>query len=214
MPSTIVHLAFAGLIASALLGDAFDKRSVLIVMIVVAFPDLDSFIALYASAGHRTALHNIWIPFLAAVALWIDVRVRERSMLRERWGDWGIRVAGVSILCYLLAHVLLDLTDGIVNLFWPLHDQFYTLRGDLDLSNQRGIVQSFREGDGFLLLEVAGSTESREITTGVDPGEAPGEEEPERTFPVFGSGQEVLITIAGIVVTAARFSLKGESEGE
>lgn len=211
MPSTIVHLAVAGMIAAVLLGEAFDKQSVLIVMIVTAFPDLDSFIALYATAGHRTALHNIWIPFLSALLLWIDLRVRDRSFIKERWGSWGVRVAWVSIVCYAVAHIALDLTDGVVNLFWPVHDQFYTLRGEMELSNQRGIVQTFTEsGEGFLLLEPAGTAEETEITTGVDPGEQPGEEDPERTFPLFGSGLELLVTIIGTAVTAARFRLSQE----
>lgn len=211
MASTIVHLAVAGMIATVLLGEAFDKRSLSIVLIVTAIPDLDSFLALYATAGHRTLLHNIWIPLLAAVLLWIDLRIRDQSYIEDRWGGWGIRVAWVSIVCYLFAHVALDLTDGVVNLFWPVHDQFYTLRGEIELSNQRGIVQTFTEsGDGILLLEAAGGTEQREITTGVDPGDG----ETERTFPVFGSGLELLVTIIGTVVTAARFWLPQQLPGD
>lgn len=202
MPSTLVHLAVAGMIAAVLLGDAFDRRSLLIVLVVTAIPDLDSFIALYSTAGHRAVLHNVWIPLVSAAILWFDVHVRDSSFVVERWGEWGVRVAWVSIFCYLFAHVLLDLTDGVANLFWPIHDQFYTMRGEIELSNQRGIVQTFTE-EGFLLLEPVGGTEDRNITTGVDPGEGA----TERTVPVFGSGLELFVTIMGTVVTAARFRM-------
>ena len=207
MPSTIVHVAFAGLIAAALLGEAFDRRSMLIVVLVTAFPDLDSFIALYTVAGHRTVLHNVWIPVAFAVALWIDLERREQSWLRQRLGAWGVRVAWVCIACYLFAHIGLDLVDGVVNMLWPVHDQFYRLTGSIELSNQRGIVQTFVDGDGFLLFEREGTTRELDITTGVDPGPADGGGEPERLFPVVGAGWELVVVLTGAAVTAARFRL-------
>jgi len=207
MPSTIVHLAFAGLIASALLGDAFDKRSVLIVLAVTAVPDLDSFLIFWA-AGHRALLHNIWIPLGAAIALWIDLNLRKTSLIKERWGWWGVRVAWVSILCYAVAHLALDLVDGVVNLFWPVHDQYYRLSGDIELSDQRGIVQTFVDGDGFLLLEPEGASSDVDITTGVDPEEGA----TERTFPLIGAGWELVLFLTGTVVTLARFQLADEPE--
>lgn len=211
MPSTIVHVAVAGLIGAALLGDAFDRRALLVLAVVVAIPDLDSFIALVSSAGHRTSLHNLTIPVLAGILWWIDVRVREQSLLRSRWGAWGVRVAWVGILCYGLGHVLLDLTDGVANLFWPLHDQFYTLRGEMELSNQRGLVQTFRDSDeGFLLLDTVGTSTETEVTTGVDPGQNPDGTTAERTVPLFGSGLELLVALTGAVITAARFRLSQE----
>ncbi|WP_436903028.1 metal-dependent hydrolase [Halovenus halobia] len=205
MPSTLVHAAVAGLIGAALLGDAFDKRALLVVVVVVAIPDLDSFIALVSSAGHRTSLHNLAVPALAVLLWWVDVHVREQSLLRSRWGAWGVRVAWVAIVVYALGHVLLDLTDGYANLFWPLHDQFYTLRGEMELSNQRGLVQTFRDSErGFLLLEPRGTSRDVQITTGVDPGTTPSGETAERTFPLFGSGLELLVALTGGVLTAAR----------
>lgn len=209
MPSTIVHLAFAGLIASALLGDAFDRKALAVVLAVTAFPDLDSFIALYATAGHRTVLHNVWIPTIAAVALVVDTRVRDQSMLRARWGWWGVRVAWVSVVCYLLAHIGLDLVDGVVNLFWPVHDQFYALRGSIELSSERGIVQTFVAVDGLLpSLQAVGGTDEVAITTGVDPGA----DATERVFPVIGAGWELVVFLTGVFVTAARAWLPSSPE--
>lgn len=213
MPSTIVHAAVAGLIGAALLGEAFDRRALFVLVVVVAIPDLDSFIALVSTAGHRTSLHNLTIPAVAGLLWYLDVSVREESMLRARWGGWGVRVAWVAIFCYGIGHVALDLTDGVANLFWPLHDQFYTLRGEMELSNQQGLVQTFRDsGEGFLLFEPVGTSTETEVTTGVDPGEPADDGPPERIFPLFGSGLQVLVTLIGAVVTVARFRLSYDLE--
>jgi len=212
MTSTIVHIAFALLVAAALLGAAFDWRSVLLVVIVTALPDLDSFIALYTVAGHRTLLHNVWIGTVPAIALWADCNLRAESIVGRRWGPWGIRVAWVCIVCYLFAHVGLDLVDGVVNLFWPVHDQFYRLTGTIELSSQRGIVQTFVDGEGFLLFEPEGTTRELEITTGVDPAPTDDGSTPERVFPVIGAGWELVVLVTGGLVTIARFRLAEEIE--
>lgn len=204
MPSTVVHLAFAGLVATALLGTALDRRALAVVLLVVAVPDLDSF--LLGDAGHRTVLHNLWIPLVGLALLWVDLG-RSESLVRQRWGAWGVRVAWVSLVCYLGTHVALDLADGWVNLFWPLHDQFYSLDGSLELSSERGIVQTFSDG-GLPLLEAQGTTESVEITTGVDPGEG----QTERLFPVFRAGWQLLLFLVGTTVTATRWLLTDPKE--
>lgn len=204
MPATIVHLAFAGMLAAALLGEAFDKKALAIVLCVTAFPDLDSFIALYTAAGHRVALHNVWIPLVWAILLWVDVHVREASLVKERWGDWGIRVMWVSIVCYFVAHLMLDLVDGSVNLFWPVYDQFYTLDGQVELSDQQGIINTF-SSSGIPFLESRGSIEEIRLDTGVDPDPYGVEEDPERVFPVFRAGWELVLFLTGTAVTIARF---------
>jgi len=213
MPSTIVHLAFAALIATALLGAAFDRRALGVILVVMALPDLDSFVSVGGVPGHRMLLHNVWLPTIAAVVLSLDLFVGDRSRVRERFGGRGVRIAWVTIVCYVVAHLGLDLADGFVNLFWPVHDQFYDLRGTIELSDQRGVVQTFVEGQGFLLFEAQGSTEDVYITTGVDPGPSTGEEDPERLFPIFRAGWQVVLFVTGVVVTGARFALP-EAPGE
>ena len=208
MPSTIVHLALAGLIAAALLGEHFDRRALAVVFVVIAIPDLDSFLV-FTDAAHRTALHNVWLPVVAATLLWVDLRVREESVVRGRWGAWGVRVAWVTILCSLFAHVALDLTDGFVNLLWPVYDQFYMLDGSIELSDQRGIVNTFSEG-GIPLLEAQGTTEEYEITTGVDPGEG----KTERVFPVVRAGWQLVVLVVGTLVTAARLHMAGSADSQ
>ncbi len=209
MPSTIVHMAFAGLIAAALLGDAFDKKSVAFIMLVIIFIDLDAFIDLFAPYGHRVVFHNLIIPAVGLAIVLVDVHLREESYILDRWGNWGYRVAWVTIFCYVVAGVLLDMTDGSVNLLWPIHDQFYRLSGEIELSDQQGIVQTFIEwgnGNGTPTPEARGTTEEVDITTGVSPGESDEPDvDPERTFPVIGATWELILFLTGTFVTAMRF---------
>ncbi|MFC6976453.1 hypothetical protein ACFQL1_20095 [Halomicroarcula sp. GCM10025709] len=138
MPSLVVHYAFVGLLAATLLGAAFDRRSLLLALAVVTFPDIDSFIALFSEVGHRAALTNLVIPAMLAALLVIDLHVREESLIRARWGAYGVRVAWFCVFVYAVGHVLFDAVSGGANLLWPIHDQFYQFRGRLELSTQRG----------------------------------------------------------------------------
>lgn len=207
MPGTVVHLAFSGMIAAALLGAAYDRRAVLIVFGVTALPDLDSFIALVAIAGHRTVLHNFVIPLGGAVLLWIDTAVRPQSAIRDRWGRWGVRVAWVSIIAYAVSAVGLDFVRGGVNPFWPIHDQFYVLDGKIELSDQRGIIQTFVEFGGDGGSQGRGSSQEINLSTGVDPDPEGTQTDPERIFPVVRTGWELVLLVVGTAVTAARFYL-------
>ncbi|WP_459193928.1 metal-dependent hydrolase [Halosimplex sp. J119] len=218
MPSTLVHLAFGGMIAAALLGSVFDRRSLLVVLAVTAAPDLDSFIALVSVAGHRTVLHTYLIPILGSVALYADIRFRDRSFVRDRWGPRGIRIAWVSIAALAFAGIGLDFVDHGVNPLWPFHDQFYVLDGRFEISDQRGIVQSYvdlspeTEQTG---PQSRGSSQEVNISTGVDPnpgGEGGGPdpdtvEDPERMFPIVRHGWQLAILVTGTVVTAARLRM-------
>jgi hypothetical protein len=205
VPSTVVHLALAGVVAAALLGATLDRRALAVVLVAVALPDLDSFI-LFSDAGHRTVLHNVWVAVVPAVLLWVDLRVREESLVRRRWGPWGVRVAWVTVVCYLVAHLALDLADGYVNLLWPLHDQFYTLDGSIELSSERGIVNTFSDS-GVPLLDARGTSSEQQITTGVDPGEG----QTERLFPVVRAGWQLVVLVGGTAIVAMRLALDGVS---
>lgn len=209
MPSSIVHLAFAGLLAAALLGDAFGKRSLAVVFLVTAFPDLDSFLPYAGVTGHRFMFHNLVVPVLAGVVLY--VAIQRQSDLRSRWTPWHSRVAAVALFSYVFAHVGLDLVDGYINLFWPFYDQFYTMRGVIELSDQRGIVQTFSDG-GLPLLDARGSVSDVRITTGVDPGPSVDGSDPERIFPVFRAGWQVMLFLVGTLATVGRFVLPTEVE--
>jgi hypothetical protein len=201
MPSTVVHMAFGGVIAAALLGAMFDRRALAVVLVAMALPDLDSFV-LFSDAGHRTVLHNLWVAVVPAALLLVDLRVREESLVRGRWGARGVRIAWVTVVCYLVAHLALDVADGYVNLLWPLHDQFYTLDGSIELSSERGIVNTFSDG-GVPLLDARGTSSEQQITTGVDPGEG----QTERLFPVVRAGWQLVVLVCGALIVAVRLSL-------
>ncbi|EMA01869.1 LexA-binding, inner membrane-associated putative hydrolase [Haloarcula vallismortis] len=230
MPSLVVHYAFVGLLAATLLGAAFDKRSLLLSILVVTFPDIDAFIGLYWQAGHRAATTNLVIPAVLALLIAVDLYVREESYIKGRWGAYGVRVSWFCVIVYAVGHVLLDLITGGANLFWPLYDQFYQLSGHLELSSQRGIVQTFVElpeptaqtpsgggsdGSGGSTTQSMGNSSEVQMSTGVDP--TPGQREPEavdRVFPIARSGWELVILVVGSLATAARLRFGHELPDE
>lgn len=207
MPSTVVHMAFAGMIGAALLGTAFDRRALAVLLGVVIVADLDSFVALLWEPAHRTLFHTLFIPVVAGLAVALDLRRREDSWLRGRWGARGVRIAWVTVLVYAVAAIGLDLfsADG-ANAFWPIHDQFYQVGGKIELSSQRGIVQTVIDlgGGGGGDTEALGSTETHHVTTGIDTQRGPDPENPDRVFPIVRSGWQLLILVVGTAVTAGR----------
>ena len=207
MPSTVVHLAFAGMIAAALLGTAFDRRALAVVFGVVVFADLDAFVALLWAPAHRAAFHTLLIPAIGAVAVAVDLHRGEESFLRRRWGSRGVRVAWVTVLVYAVAAIGLDLfSTGGANAFWPIHDQFYEVGGKIELSSQRGLVQTVVDlgagGDGGTVAR--GSTETVHVDTGIDPERGAEPADVDRVFPIARSGWQLLLLVVGTIVTAGR----------
>lgn len=212
MPSLVVHYAFVGLLAATVLGAAFDRRSLLVALVVVTVPDIDAFIALFFSVGHRAATTNLVIPALGGAVLVTDLYAREESYVRTRWGAYGVRVAWFCVVVYAVGHVLLDAITGGANLFWPVHDQFYSISGRLELSSQRGIVQTFVEGSGGM-----GDAGEIQMSTGVDPnpsGDTSADEPVDRIFPIARSGWELYVLVVGTLATAARFVVGYELQAE
>ena len=210
MPSTLVHIAVAGLLGVALLGDAFDRRAILTVMTIAAVPDLDTLLGLWLPGAHRAYLHTLVLPAALGVVVWWDVAVRSESTLRRRWGDAGVRVAWVSLVGMILAHSLYDGVVNGVNLFWPLEDRFYDLSGELLYSTQRGLLQTFVDltpGGGT----VEGTTANTHYYTGVDPTRGAEPENVERIFHLIQSGERLLLTLAGFGVVAVRL-WRGDAE--
>ncbi|UPV74770.1 metal-dependent hydrolase [Halorussus limi] len=142
MPSTVVHVALAGLVGTALLADHFDWKAVVVVMAAVALVDFDVFLGFWIAGAHRAAFHTLLLPFLAGVALWWDSTRRDRSLLRSRWGARGVRVAWVSVFAVVFAGIGLDAFFNGANLFYPLHDRFYTFSGKVFYSTEEGFVQT------------------------------------------------------------------------
>ncbi|MFP8891674.1 metal-dependent hydrolase [Natrialbaceae archaeon A-CW2] len=210
MPSTVVHVAVAGLIGVALLGDRFDAKAILVVMVAAAVIDLDTLIGIYFPGTHRAAFHNIWIVLVPAVLLVWDVKLRERSTVLERWGEYGYRVGWVTLVAVLFGHILLDAFYNGVNLFWPVYDRFFDLSGKMIITDQRGFVQTFIEfesgDDGTRVAEstARGTTEDTHYSTGFDPSRDDPPEDVERIFPIASSGELFIITVAGYLSVGYR----------
>jgi hypothetical protein len=143
VPSTLVHVALALLLAAGLLAEEFDGRSALVVAAATILPDLDVALEPVLSGAHRSVGHTLLLPALLFAALLLDAGRGERSVIRRRYGDRGLRVAFVAVFCTFGAAIVPDLVVGGVNAFYPLHDAFYTLDGRLFYSTDRGWVQTF-----------------------------------------------------------------------
>lgn len=207
MPSTLVHVALAALLAAALLGRALDWRAALIVLGATAFIDLDAFVGLVLEGTHRAAFHTFVLPALAAALIYYDTRVREASTI-ARWRPDGARVAWVTVVAVAAAGIGLDMAINGVNAFWPLHDQFYAVNGKALLSDQRGFVQTFVELDPPDPQDGGGqqsrTTDNTHYSTGVDPSKGQEAEDVERIFPLVRSGWQLLLVVVGYGVLAVR----------
>jgi inner membrane protein len=215
MVSTLVHAALAGFIAAALLGDRFGPKSLAVVLGAVILVDFDTFLGLYIEGAHRAAFHTLLLPVVLASAIAVDTRYRDQSILRERFGDGSPRVAWVTVAAILFAGIGPDLFFNGVNLFYPIHDQFYQLTGQMKLSSTEGFVQTFVDlspsetgGNGGRKVAVGSTDEVGDrYYTGVDPQPSkPGAEsgETERTFPLVTSGEQLLLVLTSVFVVGAR----------
>jgi len=224
MPSTLVHMALAGLFGAALLGPELDRRAVALLAGLCAFADLDAVVGLVVTGAHRAAFHTLLIPLAAAALLAYDRRSGGR--LRARYGGRGERLAWTGVVVYAFAVIGPDLVWNGVNVLYPLHDQFVALSGEVRVSNQRGLIQTVVDlspaeesgGGGGSSLGAAvdsvsrGNTSQTQYATGVNP--SPGEPDTgpvERTFPVARDGLDLLLLVSGTVVTGARLWLNGRN---
>jgi len=213
MPATTVHAGLALLVAAGLLGAAYDRRALAIVVAVLVFPELDAIPGWWLPGAHRAMFHTLVLAAVAIAAVFYDATVRETSWLRARGGDWAVRVAWAAIAVHVLAHVLLDWAhlDG-VNLLYPLGDQFYRLEGELAFSTTDGLVQTFVEvtEEGTVDAGQQGSTEDVHVSTPADPepggGSDPGSE---RIVPFAVHGWQLYLLLIGLFTVAAR-RLQGE----
>ena len=202
MPSTVVHVALAGLLGTALLADEFDARAVAVVMAAAILPDLDTFLGLWLPGAHRAALHTLLLPAVFGLFLVADVRFRERSFVRARWGARGIRIAWVSLAAFVLAGIGPDLFLNGVNLLYPLHDRFYEFDGRVFYSSRRGFVQTLVEFETE--RQKPRTTKNTHYSTGVDPTAGGETGEVERIFPIAWDGIRFLLVAVGYSVVAFR----------
>ncbi|ARS90002.1 hypothetical protein [Natrarchaeobaculum aegyptiacum] len=207
MAPTLVNVAVGVLLGLALLGAAFDRRSIAVVALAAALPDLDAVASLVVHGGTNALFHTLWIPGLAFVALYWDTCLRDRSWLGGRYGWYGIRVAWVSLAAYLVAGIGLDLfgTEG-VNLLYPVHDQFYAVVGTFLLSSDEGVILTFVEGgEGVLPLTALGTTAEHHVATWVNPTPGTGFETGRgRRLHLVETGWQLIVVCAAAVALAVR----------
>lgn len=203
MASTVLHVAVAALVGTALLADEFDARAIGAVLLAAALVDADSFLDLIDPGLHRAVGHSVFVPLGLGLLLVWDTRWREESWLRARWADRGVTIAWVALGAGVVAGgILPDLFFNGVNLFWPVHDQFYTLNGKLLVSSERGLVQTFVE---FGTDSEVRTSENTYYRTPVHPTADPPADGPvERIFPIARSGLELLTIILGYTTVALR----------
>ncbi|WP_255195437.1 metal-dependent hydrolase [Halorarius litoreus] len=211
MPSTVVHVAFALLIAAGVLGSAYDKRALLVVGAVAIVPDLDVFVSLVVESTHRAAFHTLFLPLAGALAVYYDTRVRDTSWLRGHYGSWGVQVAWASLAGFTFAGIGLDLfTAQGVNVLYPVYDQFVSLDGRAGYSSTQGLFQTFVDvadgGGNAPSVDVGqrGSTREVHVGSGVDPSKGKEPAGVKRTFPIAYRGWHLTLIVAGLLVTWVR----------
>lgn len=205
MPSELVHLALGGIVAVALLGEAYDRRTLAVVLAFAAVPDLDAFVGLVVTGAHRSLFHTLLFPALLGTLVYFDTR-RSDSWLRDRFDGHGVRVAGVGVLALLFGGILPDMVTNGVNWLYPLQDQFVALTGHVLLSSQRGLVQTVVQfGTPHAGGAVVGTTHTLRYSTGLNPspwGTTPGPVD--RIVPVVDSGMQLLLVVLAAVLIVAR----------
>ena len=232
MPSTVVHVALAGLIGAALLAEHFDGKAVLVVMAAVTLVDFDVFVGFWIEGAHRAAFHTLLLPLALGVLLAYDLRVRERSLVRSRWGARGVRVAWVTLAAVTFAGIGLDAFFNGVNLFYPVHDRFYKITGRVLYSTKAGFVQTLVDVNLDALIEAvvpesgaepsgpgggggaggdvekARTTKNTHYRTGIDPTKGAEERNVERLFPIAMTGERALLALTGYTVVGLRVWLE------
>lgn len=211
MPSLIPHAGLAVLLAIGLLGQFYSKKFLVVVLVVLAVPELDTVLGLVIDGAHRTLLHTLVLPGLFAIILAWD-STRGNAWLRKRFGAFGVRLAWVALLVHVLAHVLLDWThlEGI-NLLWPLHDQFFKLEGELYLSSSDGLVQTFVEispdpetGRQSIDAGGGGSRTETQVANPVQPGLNSEPDPVDRRFLLVNQGWQLYLVLTGLFAVVAK----------
>lgn len=206
MPSSLFHAAIGALIGLAILEEDFDKWALLAILTAALFPDLDAFIAIWIPGAHRVYLHNVFVILVPTLLLLFFTHVRDTGFFELHWGSAGERVAWTCIIVAAVAGIGPDLFQSGVNLFYPVHDQFYRFSGEILYSTQNGLIQTVFDMQDAAL----GGTETHQYNTGVEPGEqldtnpegAGGDASTsaDRRFPLFGNGIQLLLSFVTFAI--------------
>lgn len=207
MVPTLVNVAVGVLIGVALLGAAFDRRSLAVVAVAAALPDLDAALSLVVLGATNALLHSVFVPLAAAAVVYWDTERRQHSWLRRRTGWYGIRVAWVAIAAYAVAGIGLDLFNvESAAVLYPLSTRYYAIIGHFVISSQEGIVQSYVGfGDGWLQVATRGTTATHHVASWINP--TPGSGNPAdavRRVRLVDSSWQLVLVITAVAAVAAR----------
>ncbi|WP_434522503.1 hypothetical protein [Halorubrum sp. AS12] len=214
MAPTLVSAAVGALLAAALLGDAFDRRAVAVVVAAAVLPGLDAVASLVVPGATNALLHAVWIPLLAGGLLYWDTTLRAASTLRERFGRRATRVAWVALASFVVAGIGSALFAGEgAALLYPLEDARYVLRGRLVFSTREGIVQTFvalgAEGPGALPIRSVGGAVADPVGSWVNPDGRPGlDPGADREFRFVDGGWQLVVVAAAAATLAVRFGTR------
>lgn len=207
MPPTLVTVAVGVLLGVALLGSAFDRRSLALVAVVAALPDLDAVLSFWIHGATNAALHTAFIPIGAAAVIHADTRRGESSLIRDRYGWYGVRVAWVGVAVYAVAGIGMDLFNiSSAAVLYPVSDRYFAVVGKLVLSTREGVVQTYVMVGGDWLADLTrGTTGSRHIATWVNPtpgtGTPPGAD---RSVRLVDSGWQLVVLATAVAAVPAR----------
>lgn len=214
MALTLVSAAVGALLAAALLGDAFDRRAVAVVVAAAVLPGLDAVASLVVPGATNALLHAVWIPLLAGGLLYWDTTLCAASTLRERFGRRATRVAWVALASFVVAGIGSALFAGEgAALLYPLEDARYVLRGRLVFSTREGIVQTFvalgAEGPGALPIRSVGGGVADPVGSWVNPDGRPGlDPGADREFRFVDGGWQLVVVAAAAATLAVRFGTR------
>ncbi len=207
MPPTLVNMALGALLGIALLGGALDRRSLAVVTVAAALPDLDAVLSLYVAGATNAALHSGFIPIVAAALLHWETDRRAESWIVDRIGPTGVRVTWVALAAYAIAGIGLDLfnVEGVA-LLYPVSTRYYAIVGQLVASTEAGLIQTYvRLGNGWLDIASPGTTANYHIATWINP--TPGADNPpgvERRLRIVDSGWQLVLLLTALVAVPVK----------
>lgn len=217
MAPPLVSAAVGALLAAALLGDAFDRRSVAVVVAAALLPSLDAAASLVVPGATNALFHAVWAPLFAAGLLYWDTTVRATSAIRARGGWRAVRIAWVALASFVVAGIgsALFAGEGAV-LLYPFEEARYAVRGRLVYSTQEGIVQTFvalgADGPGLLPLGSVDAATAEPVTSWINPDGRPGlDPGADRRFDFVENGWQLVVVAAATATLAIRF--RGEGRG-
>lgn len=211
MSSTVVHISFAIIIACSIIPiDKFSYKSLLLVVVPVAMLDLDALVFFIQEGLHRALLHNLIIPTIILFLILYDTIIRKESYIKNYYDEETVIIVSIaSYIAVVFAGIGIDFAANGVNLFWPIHDQFYTLEGQFVISSEEGIIQTFT--DTFFESVNQGNaktTDNHVYSTPVNPAPNQPNESSPLILHIAYTGYQIVIIITSIICLASKIIYK------